>query len=135
MNSIKVDCKDLVRKKICILIVVQSLSRVQLCVTLWTVAYHTSLSMGILQAWTLRSGWLCPTPGYFPNPGIKLRSPSLQVDSLPTEPPGKLLYTYIRTYTHTHIYIYMHTYTLYLHIYMYTYMYILLDSHRHLWKK
>ena len=24
-----------------------------------------------------------------PNPGIKLRSPTLQVDSLPTEPPGK----------------------------------------------
>ena len=46
MNSIKVDCKDLVRKKICILIVVQSLSRVQLGVTLWTVALQPPLSVG-----------------------------------------------------------------------------------------
>ena len=27
--------------------------------------------------------------GIFPDPGIKLRSPALQVDSLPSEPPGK----------------------------------------------
>jgi len=46
-----------------------------------------------------------------------------------------VIYVYTHIYTHTHTYIYMHTYTLYLHIYMYTYMYILLDSHRHLWKK
>jgi len=31
-----------------------------------------------------------PSPGDFPNPGIKLRSPALQADSLPSEPPGKL---------------------------------------------
>ena len=31
-----------------------------------------------------------PPPGDLPNPGIKPRSPTLQVDSLP-EPPGKLL--------------------------------------------
>ena len=30
-----------------------------------------------------------PTPEDFPNPGIKLRSPTSQVDSLPSEPPGK----------------------------------------------
>ena len=29
------------------------------------------------------------TPGYLPNPGIKLRYPTLQADSLPSEPPGK----------------------------------------------
>ena len=30
-----------------------------------------------------------PPPGYLPNPGIKPRTPTLQVDSLPSEPPGK----------------------------------------------
>ena len=30
-----------------------------------------------------------PSPGDFPNPGIKPRSPALQADSLPAEPPGK----------------------------------------------
>jgi len=29
------------------------------------------------------------TQGIFPDPGIELRSPALQVDSLPSEPPGK----------------------------------------------
>jgi len=35
------------------------------------------------------SGWPFPSPGDLPNPGIKPRSPTLQVDSLPAEPPGK----------------------------------------------
>ena len=30
-----------------------------------------------------------PSPGHLPNPGIKPRSPALQADSLPAEPPGK----------------------------------------------
>ena len=30
-----------------------------------------------------------PSPGDLPNPGIKPRSPTLQVDSLPAEPQGK----------------------------------------------
>ena len=34
-------------------------------------------------------GQLFPSPGDLPNPGIKLRSPALQADSLPAEPPGK----------------------------------------------
>ena len=34
-------------------------------------------------------GLPCPPPGDIPNPGIKLRSPALQVDSLLSEPPGK----------------------------------------------
>ena len=34
------------------------------------------------------SGLPCPPPGYFPDPGIKPGSPALQVDSLPSEPPG-----------------------------------------------
>ena len=35
------------------------------------------------------SGLPCPPLGDFPNPGIKPRSPPLQADSLPAEPPGK----------------------------------------------
>ena len=31
----------------------------------------------------------CPLPGSLPNPVIKLRSPALQADCLPSEPPGK----------------------------------------------
>ena len=30
-----------------------------------------------------------PSPGDFPDPGIKPRSPSLQADALTSEPPGK----------------------------------------------
>ena len=30
-----------------------------------------------------------PPPGDLPDPGIEPMSPALQVDSLPTEPPGK----------------------------------------------
>ena len=29
-----------------------------------------------------------PSPGDLPNPGIKPRSPALQADTLPSEPPG-----------------------------------------------
>ena len=35
------------------------------------------------------SGLPCLPPGDLPNPGIKPRSPALQGDSLPSEPPGK----------------------------------------------
>ena len=35
------------------------------------------------------SGLLCPPPGHLPDPGMEPRSPALQVDSLPSEPPGK----------------------------------------------
>ena len=43
--------------------------------------------MGILQA---TQDWIAkPPPGDLPNPGIEPRSPALQVDSLPSEPPGK----------------------------------------------
>ena len=31
----------------------------------------------------------CPPPGNLPNLGIEPRSPTLQADSLPSEPPGK----------------------------------------------
>ena len=35
------------------------------------------------------SGQPFPSPGDLPNPGIEPRSPTLQVDSLPSEPQGK----------------------------------------------
>ena len=42
----------------------------------------------VLQARILE--WVAfPFSGDLPNPGIKHRSPTLQVDSLPAEPPGK----------------------------------------------
>ena len=39
------------------------------------------------------SGLPCPSPGGRPNPGIKPRSPALQLDSLPSEPSGKPMST------------------------------------------
>ena len=36
-----------------------------------------------------KSGQPFSSPGYLPDPGIKPRSPALQADSLPYEPPGK----------------------------------------------
>ena len=43
---------------------------------------------GILQASMLE--WVAfPSPGDLPGPGIELGSPTLQADSLPSEPPGK----------------------------------------------
>ena len=39
------------------------------------------------------SGLPCPPPLDLPNPGIKPRSPALQADALPSEPPEKP-YTY-----------------------------------------
>ena len=43
---------------------------------------------GILQARILE--WVVvPSPGGLPNPRIETRSPTLEADSLPSEPPGK----------------------------------------------
>ena len=76
--------------------------------------------MGILQVRIL-DRLSCPPPGDFPNPGIEPRSPALQADSLPTEPPGKPIYIYIYTHIYIYIHIYIHTYiytlyTLYIHL-------------------
>ena len=43
---------------------------------------------GILQARVLE-GLPLPSPGDLPNPGIEPRSPALQADALPSDPPGK----------------------------------------------
>ena len=85
----------------------KSLSRVQLFVTPWTVAYHAPPSVGFSRQeyW---SGLPFPSPGDLPNPGIEPGSPTLQADALPSEPPGKLIYIYIYTHTHTHTHIYVY---------------------------
>ena len=44
------------------------------------------LSRSVASDW---SGLPCPPSGDLPNPGIEPRSPALQVDSLPSESPGK----------------------------------------------
>ena len=57
-------------------------------VTLWTVVRQALLSLGFSrqQCW---NGLPCPPAGNLPDPGIEPRSPALQEDSLPSEPPGK----------------------------------------------
>ena len=66
---------------------VKSLSRVRLFAIPWTVTYQAPLSMGFSRQeyW---SGLSFPSPGDLPDPGIEPGSPTLQADSLPTDPPG-----------------------------------------------
>ena len=56
--------------------------------TPWTVAWQAPLSMGFSRQdyW---SGLPFPSPGDLPYPGIEPRSPALQADALPSEPPEK----------------------------------------------
>ena len=68
---------------------VKSLSHVQLFVTPWTVAYQAPQSMEVFRQEYWSTPILFPSPGDLPNPRIKPGSPSLQVDALPSEPPGK----------------------------------------------
>ena len=63
----------------------------QLCLTLCNpmdCSPPDSSVHGILQAGMLE-GVAIPSPRGLLNPGIEPRSPSLQADSLPAEPPGK----------------------------------------------
>ena len=61
----------------------KSLSCVQLFLTPWTIQ---SMEFSRQEYW---SGLPFPSPGDLPHPGIKPRSPVLQEDALPSEPPGK----------------------------------------------
>ena len=56
--------------------------------TPWTIACQSPLFMEFSrqESW---SGLQFPSPGDLPKPGIKPRFPTLQADSLPSEPPGK----------------------------------------------
>ena len=60
-----------------------------------TGAYQASPSMGFSRQeyW---SGVPLPSPGDLPDPGIELRSPALQADTLPSEPSGKPLLSDLR---------------------------------------
>ena len=66
----------------------QSLCRVQLSATPWTVAHQAPLSMGFSRQdyW---SGLPFPSPGDLPDPGIEPTSPALAGGFLTTVPPGK----------------------------------------------
>ena len=66
-------------------------SHVQLFVILWTGAYHAPSSMGFSRQeyW---SGLPCLPLEDLPDPGTEPGSPTLQVDSLPSAPPGKPKY-------------------------------------------
>ena len=68
---------------------VELLGCVRLFATPWTAACQAPPSMGFSRQeyW---SGLPFPSPGDLPNPGIESRSPTLQADALPSEPPGKL---------------------------------------------
>ena len=50
----------------------------------WT---RQSIEFSSPEYWSV---YLFPFPGDLPTPGIEPRSPTLQADSLPAEPPGKL---------------------------------------------
>jgi hypothetical protein len=67
---------------------VKSLSRVRLFATPWTVACQAPLYMEFSRQeyW---SGLPFPSLGDLPDPGIEPGSPTLQTDSLLSEPPGK----------------------------------------------
>ena len=59
-----------------------------MCDSLWTVAYQvpTSVEFSRQEYW---SGLTFPSPGDLPDLGVEPRSPALQADVLPSEPPGK----------------------------------------------
>ena len=66
---------------------VESLSRVRLFATPWTVAYQAPPSVGFSRQeyW---SGMPFPSPGDLPDPGIEPWSPKFQADTLTSEPPN-----------------------------------------------
>ena len=66
--------------------------------------HQAPLSMGFFRQeyW---SGLPFPSPGARPDPGIKLRSPTLQADSLLSEPPRHMC---IYIYIHMFMCVYIH---------------------------
>ena len=61
----------------------KSLNCVQLFTTPWTIQ---SIEFSRPKYWSEQP---FPSPGDLPNPGIEPRSPTLQADSLPSQPPKK----------------------------------------------
>ena len=76
---------------------VLSYSVVSNSATVWTVACQAPLSMRFSRQ-EYPSGLPCPPPGDLPNLGTEPRSPTLQADSLPSEPPGKTIITQVVAY-------------------------------------
>ena len=78
-------------------------SRIQLFATPWAVVYQAPPSMGFSRQeyW---SGLSFPSPGDLPNPGIEPRSPAVQAEALPSEPPGKsdIRYSSLFYFLHCH---------------------------------
>ena len=72
----------------CISEMCYSLSRVQLFATPWPVVHRVPPSMGFSgqEYW---SGLPFRSPGHLSDPRIEPRSPALQANSLPSEPPWK----------------------------------------------
>ena len=68
---------------------VASLSHVRFFASPWATAPARFLCSWGFSRQEFWSGLPCPPPGDLSNPGIKLRSPALQEDSLPSEPLGK----------------------------------------------
>ena len=66
------------------------LSRVLLFATSWTVVYQAPQSMEFSRQeyW---SGLPFLSPGDLPDPGMEPRSPALQADTLPSEPPRRVI--------------------------------------------
>ena len=67
------------------------------------------------------------SPGDLPDPGNDPRSPALQADSLPSEPPGKFciwLFIFFNIYTHIYIYV-----CVYVYIYIYIYAFFPFSCH------
>ena len=69
------------------------LSRVRLFATPWIVAHQAPPSMGFSRQeyW---SGLPFLSAGHLPDPGIEPRSPTMQADALPSEPPGNPSHIY-----------------------------------------
>ena len=78
------------------IVVVSLLSHVWLFATPWTVACQAPLSMALS-----KQEYWSELP--FPSPGDFPVSRALQVDSLPSEPPGKSYSIHTHTHTHTQI--------------------------------
>ena len=75
----------------------ESLSRVQLLATPWTVACQAPPFMGFSRQeyW---NGLLCPSPGDLPDPGIEPRPPALQADSLLSGSQGSVSARFARIF-------------------------------------
>ena len=70
--------------------------RERLSSVFWPREFHGLYSPGNSPGQNTEVGSLFPSPGNLPNPGIKPRSPTLQADSVPAEPPGSPIQTEIK---------------------------------------